>query len=260
MVGKTNAILTIDRNNYGDGSLNTVSDGYKGHIAVNGITDIRSWTNDYARGNLFGLQSYTRPSNVFTNIGFWEFFRRELLTTAGLKGITGQSDDTENIRNLSPIKDKVITLNQFDGTAYTNNASNMKCGAISANKNTKTFETPVTGNKTFAFAIEAGNQSSNVQVDELKFNHNGTYYTLKELVESGVIKPLVLIGGAGNGDTTYAYNGEISFVNSSFAIIFMTNKDANITGCSFTSNKTLGKGGGWMAGMTDIDNFRITYV
>lgn len=254
MIGKTNAKLILQEvYNYGDGSLNTVQAGYNGHIALNGNADVYQVATRHGTGNYYML--YYSPSTVtnINQVGFSAFFEQE---------IWNQYDGTNAAcRAVSPVKDKVTVLNQHDGPAYSNKAK----GLISSGLNTKTFITPIIGNKTVDLSFAWGNLSGSLTISGLKFLCDGAYLTLAQMVEQKVIKPLVLISN--NNQSSYNcpalnnYTGGTcggSFAH--FIIIFMTNDNANITGMQFTSSKAASSGDGWLCGMTNIDNFRITYV
>lgn len=261
MIGRTNSKfikIIEDAYNYGDGSLNNTLRGYRNHIAVNGDSNL--YCSDTCYGNYNLNQSESSTPTSWQQTGIWALFETELFASYG-----NQSTWIKTVQSINPLKDKITVLNQFDGVPYTYNNNVTKRGLVSSGLNTKTFETPVTGNKTFGIVFAWGNLSGNRTISNLKFHqessNNSNLYTVDELLDNEIIKPLVLVYSNVCSNIFNVYTaGTISGNWGHFVVMFMTNESANITGCQFNSSSAFSGGDGWMAGMTDIDNFRITYV
>ena len=65
---------------------------------------------------------------------------------------------------------------------------------LGSGTNNYTFPSSISGEKTIFFQIRNGGGSADITVSGIKFNVNGSYYTLQQMVNNGYIEPLVLYG------------------------------------------------------------------
>lgn len=253
-----NLIRTKDR--YGDGSLNVVNAGYNGHIALNGSkSNVYSVTTRYGSSNYYMLNK-TATSSKLNAYGLFSLMEAVMYKDFGT--IPSWANSANNTSGLAS-EGKFITLNQWDSDL----GGSYKAGRISSGVNTKTFREVLTGGKTFGLLIYWAGYTGSASVSDLKFMHIDAYYSLKELVDLKIIKPLVLISNYGTSTSyncdalkLYDNSGSCSGNFTGVCIMFMTNKNANITGLQITSSKSFSNSDGWRAGMTDIENFDVTYV
>lgn len=261
MIGSTNSkfiILPKDNYNYGDGSLNTVNNGYVDKIAINGDSNL--WevgTPYYGTSNYPSLSVNKDPVNSSQDMYDFKSAKISLLWESEIRA---QKISNGKVYDWSPIRGKVTSLLPFDASG-TNYKTLVKSGT-----NNWTFE-PITGEKTVCIFVSWGGGSGSKTISNLLFTHKGQNYTLKELVENKIIKPLVLISNGGlssyNCPALNLYDNSASCQGSfsNFAVLFMTNAESEITSMGFTNNTAFNTTyDGAMMGMTDINNFRLTYV
>ena len=270
--------------NYGDGKLNAIPGGYS-HVAVNGSTGIRGSGGNYVNkpgegtANWCGFKYYGRDDfKTMADVGIGAFWEAEFFMKSGLiehyeERNTGDMERLKfhyNNRTFSPIRNKVTILNQFTSPLPKGgNRPFMRGGKIIAGDNICAFNYPIHGEKTIYFKIQWSGTAS-AKIDNIKFLQGGEYLSLKELVETNIIKPLVLIGtedpgvsGTQCADALRLYDGSPTERFESYAAVialFMTNDTADISGVRFTANNREfdSTSDCWLCGMTDIRNFRVT--
>ena len=222
--------------NYGDGSLNTVNYGYNGVVKVNGQTMFVP--SDYlGNGNYSGFQANTSPGSSITD-DFISYFGSQF---------DGSYSNPIGVWSWHATNDTGKSLQYI----------------YSGTKN-YTLASPITGERTVYFHTMAAYLTGSLNLQNLKFLVNGTYYTLEQMVTNNLIYPIVLIGsqyrnyiyqtplnlytGGSTGNGSYSY----------WRTLFMTKEGTTITGFTLTASKTTNANDGFGVGSTAIENFRMT--
>ena len=255
-LGKTNINThnkIIFSSGYGDGSLNTLACGWEGHLAINGVLAYADTT-----GYIDGLNTNFRTgadvasdASIHTNISNTPF--RAVFNSSSLDWI--------------PTKDKVTRINeidnQYNGSGYSQYHDS---GTVTAS-----FTTSFTGEKTCRFSIHASNLTGTQGISGLKFCVDDNYYTLEEMVNKSIIKPIVIIDSTRSMSShyTYTFTNALNLYNGGDTgndswpqlwIWFMTNSGYTFSGVQFTAYAYARKGDGWQMVITDTENFHMTYV
>lgn len=223
-------IKPVEKYNYGDGSLNTVDLGYESSIRCNGSLVM---LNAATYGRSSNCRYYSQTEYPYTNgdgINLWAIHRRSRQLYAG------SDEDFQALKDeqYKPIGEKYIALlGDKPGVSGTN---------------AYTFLTPIEGEYTISTYIEYGALTTGIYISSLKYTVDGTQMTLKEMVDNGACKPLVLMhSGAVNGNYYFANalnlytGGQTSSGNyPQFCNIFMLNSGHTLSGISYYANKARG--------------------
>ncbi len=123
------------------------------------------------------------------------------------------------------------------------------------------------GEKTVYLYIRAGGGTPFVILEHFKLKVNGTYYTINELIDNNIIKPLVIIDSSNGAGDYYFYNafnilngGLMNGEYPGLKIYFMTNPGYTFTGFQLSSSTNFDKTyDGWLGEYDDTSNARFTY-
>jgi len=218
--------------NYGDGSKNTVANGYEGLLYVNGKTAsynlVSSYMSNATNYRINDWGDYSRTSAE----KYIQFAVNRAYTIA--KG--GSPSD------ISGLTDSQYKYLDNKGTIH----KTFQAGVASTN--TATFDTNISGEKTVVTYWEYGSLTTGINIGAIKYCINGTYYTPQQMVSNNIVKPLVLIDSHGvNGSYYYSnflniYSGGTSNTGNypGARIHFMLNSGYTISAVQWYANKARG--------------------
>lgn len=238
--------------NYGDGSLNTASLGYENILRCNGKTvsyGLQNYHNNSANYRFKTAQGYSYTSaEIYPDIALWK-------ETERLKGGSASITDTFPEGSYDFLDNKgTLLYKQTTGLSGTN---------------TFTFLTPVKDEKTIYLWLSYGSYTTGIYISSLKFTVDGQDLTLKQMVDNGICKPLIIL-------SSFTANGNYYFPNAlnlysggqtdsgnypDLRVIFMLNEGHTVTGFSYyasTAGNSTYKDGVNIAMSFDINDLRFT--
>lgn len=239
--------------NYGDGSKNIVPLGYEGILRCNGKTVMHATASNYNNSTNFRLNSETAHETTDGQINLDVAARRAIGILCG----ESQTDISKYTDDQYKFLDgKGILLHNFQAGV--------------SGTNTVNFSQPVTGEYTIFTQIDYWNFTSGIYLSTLKYIVDGSYKTLREMVEQGICKPLVLLSSNATYGDYYFPNaldlyagGQTSSGNyPQFRVMFMLNKGYTLLCMQYYANKSRGSSSyaDGLSGVAafDTDDLRLT--
>ena len=240
--------------NYGDGTYNSVVRGYhsKIGIATNNTVNTNIFTNWGRLANSF----YSCSGNYCFEDWYSEANHGSCsstpLKTYGLMRYWISSATT-----VSWIGSRCNY-----GPLYNNSTIIANGIRMSAGSRNYSFSSEITGEKTIYLLIKYSTTGASISVGALKFKVDGSYYTLKQMVDNEYIKPLVLYGGFGYTNVSAALNwytgGTVSDgYYPDVSVLMMLNEGYALQGFQVTTSLASANGDGYYVITTPTSNFRI---
>lgn len=235
------AITTHSDYYYGDGSLNTVKDGYKGKLLIN--DNLADCWSTYSHG--------------WTNFAFSGW---------------GTNPPVTGPNTFGGSFNKASSKIQHNFRSETSYSGGTDLQFILAGDNDYALETPCTGERTVQLYFTGTVYSFSCKMDKLKIKVDGNYYIINECIENGFIKPLVLLSSIDYKGSTYCWpawanmlTGEATDSNQFpiGVIVFMTNSGYEFQGIHAWADHNWYQGGsynpdGWSWYSCDINDCRLT--
>ena len=238
------------------GTYNTTTGGYVDRIGIasNGscITNIKRWWGNYGDGysylwlsGNYGFEDYLASNNhgycSSSPLATWGFERYIL-------SAYNKMEFTDRACQYAPVYGHAPT--RWDAQWLGSGTRNYS------------FPSYIYGENTVYFQLRMSGYGSNVTISGLKFNVNGSYFTLRQLVDNGYIEPLVLYGAADVYSNSVAINlydgGSQGAGNYPDTFVLMTLKSGyNLRGFQVYQSVARSNNDGYYVRVIDPNWFRV---
>lgn len=250
VVGDYIVEIKIEHYNYGDGSLNKVSKGYNNILRVNGKT-VALNTSAYGENSNFNWKARTNMSHSDGEIYLGLAINRAADINIG----EIPSDEAVPDSAYKFLDGKGVFLSGFKACAQGINE-------VSCN---------ITGEKTIVYFFDVGSFTTAIYIGSLNFKIDGSWFSLKEMVDNKLCKPLVVLGSEASNGSYYWGKALNLYDNSSntdsgnypnLIVIFQLEEGVTLTGASIYASKSRGsasyKDGLRLFAAYDPEDLRLT--